>query len=189
VKRADQTLAAGGSGPENILKGLRFLAEQPNPPQKVLIVTTDLPFLSAKVVNDFLDLCPADRDICVPLVTKAQYQSRFPNSTSSFVPLADNVWTVGCGYVMDVQAFQQAMPHIERVFENRKSKLGMAKLLGPAFLIKFLTKKLTVPDIEGKIQSMLGCSGCAVLNSPPELSYDIDALDDYEYALEHLNGK
>ncbi|AIE87520.1 nucleotidyltransferase family protein [Fimbriimonas ginsengisoli] len=184
--KADQTLPAGGSGPENILKGLKFLTSGPNPPKKVLIVTTDLPFISGKVVNDYLDRCPDNRDISLPLITKAEYQARFPDSTSSFVPLKDNIWTAGCAYVMDVEAFQRALPHIEKVFDNRKSKLGMVKLLGPAFLVKFLTKQLTVPDIERKIQSMLGCSGTAVLNSPPELAFDIDALDDYEYALEHL---
>jgi len=187
VKHADYTLEAGGSGPENILKGLRFLVGQPNAPAKVMIVTTDMPFLSAKVVQDFIDLCPVDRDICVPLVTKADYQALFPNSSSTFVPLQDDVWTVGGAYVMDSKAFQNSLPHIEKVFANRKSKLGMAKLLGPVFLYKFLRKKLTVADIEGKIQGMLGCSGSAVLKSPPELAYDIDYLDDYEYAIEHTN--
>jgi len=188
VKGADHTLEAGGSGPENILKGLKFLVGQPNAPEKVMIVTTDMPFLSPQVVSSFIDLCPKDKHICVPLVTKADYQARFPDSTSTFVPLQDNVWTVGGAYVMDSQAFQTSLPHIEKVFANRKSKLGMAKLLGPLFLYKFLRKKLTVADIEGKIQGMLGCTGCAVLNSPPELAYDIDYLDDYEYALQHANA-
>lgn len=186
AKKADQVLPAGGSGPENILKGLRWVGEQPNAPKKVMIVTTDLPFLTPALVNDFLDRCPTDRDICVPLITKAQYEARFPNSTATFVPLQDNVWTTGCAYVFDVKAFQDAMPHIERVFANRKSKLGLAKLLGPVFLVKFLRKTLTVPDIEKKIQSLLGCSGAAILNSPAELAYDIDFMDDYEYATEHV---
>lgn len=189
AKLADRTLQAGGSGPENIFKGLKSLTEQPNPPTKVMIVTTDLPFLTPELVVDFLELCPKDRDICVPLITKGQYQRRFPNSTATFVPLQDDVWTTGCAYVVDVKAFTNALPHVEKVFANRKSKLGMAKLLGPQFLLKFLTKKLTLPDIERKIESMLGCSGSAVLNSPPELAYDIDFLDDYEYALEHINGR
>jgi GTP:adenosylcobinamide-phosphate guanylyltransferase len=187
ARGADRTLPAGGSGPDNILTGLKSLTSGPNPPEKVMIVTTDLPFISGAVINRFLDRCPTDRDICLPLITKAEYQARFPNSSSTFVPLKDNVWTAGCAYVVDVRAFQTALPHIEKVFANRKSKLGMAKLLGPIFLVKFLTKTLTVPDIERKIERMLGCTGSAILNSPPELAYDIDALDDYEYALERLN--
>ena len=54
------------------------------------------------------------------------------------------------------------------------------------FLVKYLTKTLTVRDVEAKIEAMLGCSGSAVLNSPPELAYDIDDLGDYDYTMEHL---
>jgi len=186
--KATQTLPAGGSGPENMLKGLKHIINRPNPPKKVMIVTTDLPFLTPEIIVDFIDRCPSDRDICVPLVTKQQFTTRFPNATATFIRLRDNEWTTGGAFLIDVQAFQVAMPHIERLFENRKSKLGMVKLLGPLFLFKFLRKTLIVPDVEAKIQSMLGCSGGAVLDSPPELAYDIDDLEDYNYAMDNLNA-
>lgn len=188
VKKADGTLAAGGSGPDNILKGLKHLLASPNPPQKVLIVTTDLPFLTPDLVNHFIELCPLDKDICLPLISKDEFQGRFPNCSATFIPLYDGVWTAGCAYIFDVKAFERSMPHIEKVFNNRKSKLGMAKLLGPAFLVKFLRKRLSVPDIEKKIVSLLGCSGAAVRHAPPELAYDIDDMEDYDYATTHVLG-
>jgi len=186
AKRASRFLPAGTSGPDTIFRGLKSLLEEPSPPAKVLIVTTDMPFLSPELVIQFLDLCPADKDICVPLVTKSQFLGRFPGADATFIPLRDDSWTAGCAYVMDVAAFQRALPHLERLFQNRKSKVGMIRMLGFGFLWKFVTKTLTVPDVERKIQSMLHCSGSAILNAPAELAYDIDFLDDYEYALEHL---
>jgi hypothetical protein len=62
----------------------------------------------------------------------------------------------------------------------------MAKLLGPVFVCKFLMKQLTIADLERKITSLLRCSGKAILDSPPELAYDIDDEEDYIYAKEHL---
>lgn len=188
VKDATHILPAGGSGPDNILKGLVFLLERPNPPDKVLISTTDMPFLTGDIVRALLDLCSAECDIHVPLITREQYMRRFPGSTATFVPLRDNVWTTGGAYVVDVAAFQTALPHVQKLFQQRKSKIGMVKLLGPSFLFKYLTKTLTVPDVEAKIRGMLGCSGSAVLNAPPELAYDIDDLEDYDYAIRHLRG-
>lgn len=185
-RMADALLEEGSSGPDNILRGLRYLLAQPNPPSKVLVVTTDLPFLTPSLLDRFIELCPKDRDICVPLISRREWDARFPSSTATFVKLADGEWTTGCAYLIDVRALQNAMPQIERVFANRKSPIGMAKLLGPAFLAKFLTKRLTVADVEKKIQSMLGCTGAAVRNAPPELSYDIDYADDYEYAIRNL---
>ena len=160
----------------------------PEPPQKVLVVTTDLPFLTPEILNRFVDACPLDRDICVPLVTKAAYQARFPGSTSTFIPLKDDTWTAGCAYVMDATALQKSIPQFELVFAQRKSKLGMAKLLGFKVLFKVITKTLTVPDVEAKIADMLGCSGKAIFNSPPELAFDIDDQEDYDFVIKHLSG-
>jgi GTP:adenosylcobinamide-phosphate guanylyltransferase len=179
-----EALAEGTSGPENILKGLRHLLAANDPPEKVLVVTADLPFVQVEHLVALLDLFPEDQEICVPIVRKADYQRRFPNSKSTYVPLADDQWTMGGAFLVDVIALQRSMPQIEKVFAQRKSVFGMAKLLGPVFLIKFIRKRLTVPDIEGKIRAMLGVTGTAVMGAPPELAYDIDALDDYEYAME-----
>src|SRR5579864_2502035 len=54
-------LAAGTTGPENILRGLDWLHAQPGgPTPHLLTVTTDLPFLTADAVNAYLDLCPPE---------------------------------------------------------------------------------------------------------------------------------
>jgi GTP:adenosylcobinamide-phosphate guanylyltransferase len=186
--KADLLLPEGKTGPDNILRGLDALASQPDPPQKVLVVTTDLPFLTPDIVNRFVDACPPTVDITVPLISKEEFQARFPNCTCTFIRLKDDVWTTGCMYILDVKALRDSKPYIDQIFEVRKSKLGMAKLLGVGFLCKFLTKTLTVPDVERKIQSMLHCSGKAIMHSPPELAYDIDDLQDYEFAVAHLAG-
>ncbi|MEZ0327541.1 MAG: nucleotidyltransferase family protein [Fimbriimonas sp.] len=187
--KADLLLREGSTGPDNIMRGLDALAAQPDPPQKVLVVTTDLPFLTPEIVNRFIDACPTDVHITVPLISKAEFQSRFPECMCTFIRLKDDTWTTGCMYILDVQALRSSKPYIDKIFEVRKSKVGMAKLLGVGFLCKFLTKTLTVPDVERKIQSMLHCSGKAIEHSPPELAYDIDDLSDYEYAMKHLASK
>ena len=189
AKLATRTVQSGNSGPESILNALKSLMAEPNPPKKVVIVTSDLPFLTPKLLTDFIDACPKDVDICMPLITRGQYQTRFPHSHSTFIPLNDDTWTAGNTYLMDVKALEKAMPHLERVFKVRKSKIGMAKLLGPAFLYKFLRKQLTVPMVEAKLKQILGCSGAPVLNCAPELSYDIDDYEDYEYALKFIGGE
>lgn len=187
-QRATYKLPPGETGPDNIYRGLNQLLSEPAPPQKVLVVTTDLPFLTPDVLSRFIQSCPADRDICVPLIRESDFHKRFPGTDATFVKLKDDVWTTGCAYVMDVNALRKAKPHIDRVFENRKSKMGMAKLLGPAFVLKWLTKRLTLVDVEAKIMNVLGCSGAAVTGSAPELAFDIDYPEDYHFAVRHLAG-
>ena len=186
-QRASYRLPQGDTGPANIYRGLDHLMKEGTPPDKVLIVTTDLPFVTAEAILDFLNRCPADRDICVPLIRESDFHQRFPGTTATFVKLKDDSWTTGNIFLLDVNALKRSRSHIEDVFKNRKSKTGMAKLLGPVFVLKWLTKRLTLADVEAKIKSMLGCSGAAITNSKPELHYDIDFLDDYEYAIKHAN--
>lgn len=184
--QADVLLPVGATGPDNIIRGLEALAAQPDPPHKVVVCTTDLPFLTGELIARFMESCPTDVDITLPVIRADTYQKRFPNSTSTFIPLKDGVWTAGNIYLLDVNALRSSKPYIDKIFLVRKSKLGMAKLLGPAFVCKFLMKQLTVADLEKKIVSLLHCSGKAVYDCPPELAYDIDDEEDYRYATESL---
>lgn len=181
---SDIRIEPGETGPDNIYRGLDALSE--SDAERVLVATTDLPFLSPALIADFVQRCPADRDICVPLVSESSYSARFPGSTATFVKIRDGVWTLGCMYQFHVESMRRIKPAMDRVFENRKSKLGMARILGPGFLIKYLTKSLTVQQLEAKVGSILGCTAYAMPESPPELAYDIDDDDDYTYALTQL---
>lgn len=181
---ATYAVGEGATSPENILRGIAALGENGASPQKVVVITTDLPLVSHSHISRFIDACPPEIDFCIPLVSKASYEERFPDATATFIPLADGDWTAGCAYLIDVEAMKKAIPRIEAVFRNRKSKIGMAKLLGPVFLLKYLMKTLTIPDIEKQIRSMLRCTGVPIPNSPPELAFDIDAEDDWDYLLE-----
>jgi molybdopterin-guanine dinucleotide biosynthesis protein A len=184
---ADHALDEATTGPDNIFRGLDCLLQSERRPEHVLLVTTDLPFLTPDLIHRFVQSCPADTDFCVPLIRKTEYDARFPGSSATFVRLKDDAWTTGCAYIINVDALLRARMHIDRVFANRKSKAGMARLLGPSFVFKWLTGRLTLRDVEAKIKSLLDSTGAAVTGSPPELAYDIDYLDDYEYAVEHLS--
>jgi hypothetical protein len=49
---------------------------------------------------------------------------------------------------------------------------------------------LTIPDIERKVYDMLSITGKAIIPSPPELAYDIDDFEDYDYAMRtQINGR
>jgi GTP:adenosylcobinamide-phosphate guanylyltransferase len=185
---ATHRLPEAQTGPDNIFLGISAIESEPNPPKKVLIVTTDLPFLTGGVINNFLDQVPEGVDIAAPLVHKEEFLGRFPGGPSMFVRLRDGHVTLGCAYIADIQALRKAKPHIDKVFENRKSKMGMARLLGLGFVFKYLTNGLSVGDIEKKIESLLKIKGTAISGAPPELAFDIDYHEDFAYAEQHLNG-
>jgi molybdopterin-guanine dinucleotide biosynthesis protein A len=179
---------SGNSGPDSIFHGLDELKKHVPNVDRALIVTGDLAYLSGDVINRFLDLCPADRDICVPVIEEEEFHAVYPGTSSTFVKTRDGTFTVGGVYLMNAHKMPDIRIAMERVFAKRKSKLGMAMLIGPVFILKFLTKSLEIRDIENKIQSMLNCTGAAVRGAPAQLAYDLDDLEDYDYAAK-LEGK
>lgn len=175
-------LDPGNSGPDNIFRGLDKLNETVSDLDRVLIVTCDLPFLTGDAVKKYIAVCPLDVDICVPIIDEPAFHGSYPGTSSTFVQTKDGTFTMGGMFLMNARHMPQIRSAIERVFAKRKSKLGMAMLIGPTFIFKFLTKTLTIRDLENKIQSMLGCTGKAVRGAPAELAYDVDDLEDFVYA-------
>ncbi|MEJ5171625.1 MAG: hypothetical protein WHU10_11605, partial [Fimbriimonadales bacterium] len=86
-------------------------------------------------------------------------------------------------YVVKAKTCVRCKPYIEEAFARRKSKIGMASLLGARFVYKWLVGSLSVADVERKVGEVLHCKAVAVPDAPPELAFDVDYPDDYAYAL------
>lgn len=185
--QADIVLPEGQSGPDNIFLGLEWLKEQTPSgqahPRRVLILTTDLPFISSAAITGFLDACNAPADVYVPIIERREFEASFPDSPNFYVRLRDGEWTLGCAFLLDPEAILGNRRPIERVFEARKSQLKMAQLLGPLFILRFLTRRLTIDHITLQCEQILGCKGAVVQGGAPELAYDIDLPEEYQYAL------
>lgn len=182
---ADAVLPEGGdSGPANIIRGIEWLRETDGSrADRVLIVTTDLPFLTPEAISTFIDSCPSDVDLCAALVSRKSFEERFPGSVNPYVKLADGDWTLGCGFLVNPEAIETNRDHVERVFAARKSQIGMARLLGLGFIIQLVTHRLTVGRVEARARQMLGCSGKGIPGSPPEFAFDMDHIGEYRYAI------
>jgi molybdopterin-guanine dinucleotide biosynthesis protein A len=181
---ADVVLPETNSGAGNILRGLEWVraASEGTPAERVLILTTDLPFLSADAITGFLDACPAEMDLCVPVLNRQEFEARFARSHSRYVRLRDGDWMIGCAFLIRPQAVLRNRVMIERVFAARRSQIAMARLLGPWFVLRFLTRRLSVKQIEAKCLQLLGCAGVGIRGCAPELAFDIDYPEDYRYA-------
>ena len=168
---------------KNISMAIRELKSAGDCTSRVAIITTDLPYLEGKNIQAFLDACPDEADICVPLISKEEYLDRFPSASGTFVKLRDGEWTLGCIYLMKPDVFLRILPEVERVVANRKKKMKMAGLLGFGFVWKVITKSITSSEVARKIETILGCRISLIKGGPAEFAFDIDDITDYEYAL------
>ena len=184
---ADAALLEGSTGPENIFKGLDWLQSGHMPAAKALIVTTDMPFITADSIHDFLGLCPSEADICVPLVRREPFEQVYPGLIRTDSRLADGYFRLGGAFLVDAAAMKAGRAHFESVFAARKSNLKMAQLIGLATALKYAAGRLSTTDIVQKASSILHCRGAVVHNVDPVLGFDIDLLEEYKYAISHVS--
>ena len=201
---ANGLIIEGESGPDNILRGLHWLQEEgetrrqgdketaldpklktQNSKSRVLIVTTDLPFLTAQALNAFLEACPPDAEAVIPILTQGEFEARFPGTNNEYVRLKDNSYTIGCAFVVNGETLLRNEAHLRAVFDARKSQWKMARLVGWATILRFVTRRLTVPSLQARISHIARCKGVALPHTPPELAYDIDQPAEFIYAREH----
>lgn len=183
---ADAVIPEGDTGPDNIFRGIDWLktANNGRHADRVMIVTTDLPFVTSEIIADFIEACPSNADICAPIIKRDEFSSKFPDSPIEYVRLNDGEWTMGCAFLINPVALEANRRHIDDIFAVRKSQLGMVRMLGLSFIARFLTRRLSVPHIQRRCSEIVGCSVCGVMNCAPELAFDIDSQDEYRYAIE-----
>lgn len=168
----------------NFLAGVRHLGLSGE--DRVLLCGTDVAALTPAAVSDLLTRTPPDADICMPVVHRDAFERRFPNGGWVYVPLADGQYTSGSQFIVRPQSLADNEALIQKLFERRKSQLGMASALGFGFIFKLLTRRLRVPDLEARASALTGCRCRAILDCHPELAFDIDNLKEWEYARQLL---
>jgi len=188
---ADAVLPEGGdSGLANILQGLDWLRKQDGThAEHVLVLTSDLPMLSKEAVTGFIESCPEGMDICLPIIRREQYEERFPGAPVQYVRLGNEDWSIGCVFLLNPEAILRNRRVIEQVFFARKSPLMMARQLGLMFIIRYLTGRLTVADVERRCLNILGCTGVGVCGCSAELGLDIDLPEEYRYIVSQFARK
>lgn len=164
----------------NFLAGVEHLGLSGE--DRVLLCGTDVATLTPRAIEDFLARLPSEADICMPVVQRDHFERRYPAGGWIYVPLAEGSFTSGSQFMVRPQALQDNAALIQRLFERRKSQVGMASTLGLSFLFKLLTRRLRVADLEARASQLTGCRCRAVLDCHPELAFDIDSLAEWQYA-------
>jgi molybdopterin-guanine dinucleotide biosynthesis protein A len=186
---ANAALLERDSGSANILYGIEWLQTQPNAGERVVVVTTDMPFLTSQSIERFLAACPHDRDICVPVVERTPFEAVYPNLIRTDTRLADGWFRLGGLFLLRPAAILNNRQHFESAFAARKSNLAMAKMIGIRTALRYLTRRLSSEDIAACAGEILRCKGSVIKDMPPEIGFDIDLLEEYAYAARRFSER
>jgi hypothetical protein len=170
---------AGNSLTENIFRAMDVLEKKNN----VLFVTSDVPFLHGEAIDDFINRCgELSGEIFYPLVSREANEQLYPETVRTYFTMKEGVFTGGNILLANPQAVMNSRWIMDEVIARRKKPWKIIRMLGFFFILKFLTKQLTLRELEQRASEILGHSGMIIISPYPELSTDVDKPSDLQLA-------
>lgn len=167
------------SGAQNLL---RALDAWPDDGGALLYATSDLPFVTATAVRNFVDRVTPGA-LAIALVDYKAFLARFPGVPAPGITLAGERVVNGGLFSLPQGATQRLAAVATRFFDARKAPWRMASLVSPLVFLRYFLGTLSIAQLEATAQKAMGMPARAVRDCAPELGFDVDTLTEYEYAL------
>ena len=159
----------------NMLAGVEWLTRHRPGTDVILGCSADIPTITGQVVDEFVEACrPWDKGVYYNFVTRERLEGRFPNSRRTYSRYGDIEAAGGDMVIARVDVALRNRPLLESVTAARKQPWRVASVVGLPMLMKFLLRRVTIPDIEATAARALGAPVKIILDGPPELAMDAD---------------
>lgn len=156
---------------------------------KVLILPTDIPFISVEAIDDFLNRCEtSDNDFYYPVTRKEVNEEKFPGVQRTYVRLKEGIVTGGNLFLIRSELIEQCLEMGLKLVERRKNPLAMARLFGLSLVWQYITRRLSIEMAEQRFYKVLGIKGKGIISPYAEIGVDVDKPSDLNLAQEKLNA-
>lgn len=155
--------------------GAEYLAAGSGPDARVLTVASDIPTITAQMVDWMVEQVQAsDHDFYYQVVERKVMETRFSGSRRTYTSFKD---VEVCGG--DLNAYRLGLvtePNAlwNKLIDARKSPLRQASLLGYDTLLMVALRQLTLQEAERVVSSRLGIRGRVILSPYAEMGMDVD---------------
>lgn len=175
---------------ENMVDSLNRALEFCPRGEQVLLLTSDIPLITAEALNDFLQKCREKKaDIYYSLVPQEIIEGKYQGVKRTYVRLKEGTYTGGNVVMLDPKVVLEHGNSIRQAVELRKHPLKLCRLLGIKFFLKFLGGSLTVTEVETRVEEILKIRGVGIVSLYPEIGIDVDKPSDLQLVRTVLEGK
>ncbi|MEJ2666251.1 MAG: NTP transferase domain-containing protein [Deinococcales bacterium] len=143
------------------------------PASRLLVVTADIPWLSAEGVSAFVAAAP-DAELVYPAVTEAASVARFPHQKRTYARLREGRLTGGNAVLLSGGAVSRLLPFIDRAYRARKNPLALARLFGLDVLVAVLLGRARIAWVERRLERISGIRARALVTEDAALAADVD---------------
>lgn len=179
------TLVEGGSTPvQSFIKALESINDMT---KRVLIVTADVPLLTARSLDYFIEVCEEmEGDLFYPIVSREVNEKTYPGVKRTYVKLMEGQYTGGNIIYLNPKIVKSCVPVAEELVRLRKRPLALISYVGWGLLLRYTLGILSLNDAEKKASEILGIRGVGVFCPFPEIGIDVDKPSDLNLVQEKL---
>ncbi|NLS44856.1 MAG: NTP transferase domain-containing protein [Firmicutes bacterium] len=176
-------------GPGKLLGNLNAGLARLDSDKPALIVAGDIPLLTCEAVNDLLAQAKAyPGELHFPVIRKEVCESKFPGIERTYLRISDGTVTSGNIVLTKPSALKACGKLLDQAIATRKKPWMMASVLGIRLIIKFLMKRLSIRDLEIRLESTTGVKARGLISNYPEIAFDVDKPKDLQYVQRILNN-
>lgn len=179
--------APRGSIVENVRAGLALLPAD----ETVIIITSDIPLITAAEVDGFLAECRAagPAELYYPILDRRTMEARYPTTKRTYAKLVEGTFTGGNFIVVKANVVEPLAALFDKFIAVRKSPLQMASLLGWTFLIRLLLGRARLQQVVDRAVKVLGFPARAVISQQAAMGIDVDKPSDFELVTAELAAR
>lgn len=165
----------------NIRAGLDSLGSKTDASSKVFLTSCDIPLVSPEAIEDFISRCHREEaEIYYAIIPKDVIMARYPETKRTYATLREGTFTGGNVSLVSPTALQNNFELLEKAYNLRKSPFKLVQTLGFNFIIKFVSRRLSLADAEKRVTDLLDARGKAIATPYPEIGIDVDKQVDLE---------
>jgi molybdopterin-guanine dinucleotide biosynthesis protein A len=176
---ADVQLTGDGGIVDNIETGLAACEGA----EHAILITADIPFIKGSSVDDYVRDCLALRtESCYCAVPESACQAQFPGMKRTYLPTPNGRYTGGNVVVQNVAAFVKVAAMLREAYPRRKNPAFLTRLIGVGNVLKLLTRRIQLSDVEQGVSRATGARCRLVVTEHADLGSDVDRPEDLRLA-------
>jgi GTP:adenosylcobinamide-phosphate guanylyltransferase len=177
---------SGNNAVESLSNAVELLKKE-GTSEKILIMPTDIPFITREAIEDFIEKCEkSQNDFYYPLTSKETNEKSFPGVKRTYVRLKEGVFTGGNLFMVKTQLIDTFLDLALKLVIRRKNPLAIARLFGLGLVWKFITGTLSLVAAEKRFYQVTGIKGKAIISTYAQIGVDVDKPSDLDLAQKYL---
>jgi GTP:adenosylcobinamide-phosphate guanylyltransferase len=167
-------------GPE-FLDTLHTAVEALGSPERLLVVTGDLPLLTAASLDHFVgEALQSEADLVYSVCRREDVERQYPGGQRTFVRLTDGEVTGANLAVFSSRFVREHGDRLAAAFAGRKHPVRLAALLGVGTVLRLLAGRASVAQMVRTAERALHASIHVVFSPYAEIGFDVDKPSNLE---------